>query len=212
MNFFVAGGTGYLGRPLIEQLLARGHTVRAVARAESVSKLPAACEAIIADPLKTGSYSAAGCDTFIHLIGVSHPSPSKAQQFRDIDLRSVEVAVPIARAAGAQHFIYVSVAHPAPAMHAYTAARAEAELIIRTSGLNATFIRPWYVLGPGHRWPVMLKPLYWLFGQLPSTRATAQRLGLVTHAEMLATLLHAAEGPATRIRIIEVPEIRRAHS
>ena len=32
VDVFVTGGTGYLGRPLIEALLARGHTVRALTR------------------------------------------------------------------------------------------------------------------------------------------------------------------------------------
>ena len=33
--------------------------------------------------------------------------------------------------------------------------------------LHATILRPWYVLGPGRRWPVMLLPAYWLMGLLP---------------------------------------------
>ena len=39
-NVFITGGTGYLGRPLIERLLANGHDVRALIRAGSESKLP----------------------------------------------------------------------------------------------------------------------------------------------------------------------------
>jgi nucleoside-diphosphate-sugar epimerase len=34
---FVTGGTGYIGRPLIESLIAREHEVTAVVRAQSVS-------------------------------------------------------------------------------------------------------------------------------------------------------------------------------
>ena len=37
---FITGGTGYLGRPLIAQLLARGHQVRALVRPGSESKVP----------------------------------------------------------------------------------------------------------------------------------------------------------------------------
>jgi uncharacterized protein YbjT (DUF2867 family) len=53
-----------------------------------------------------------------------------------------------------QHFVYVSVAHPAPAMKAYIEVRSRCEEIIRASGLNTTILRPWYVLGPGHYWPL----------------------------------------------------------
>jgi nucleoside-diphosphate-sugar epimerase len=43
---FVTGGTGYVGRPLITQLLASGHEVRALVRSRSEKKLPPGCHAI----------------------------------------------------------------------------------------------------------------------------------------------------------------------
>jgi uncharacterized protein YbjT (DUF2867 family) len=63
---------------------------------------------------------------------------------------------------------------PAPAMKAYIAVRQECEQIIQQSGLNATILRPWYVLGPGHRWPQMLLPMYWLMERIPPPRANAR--------------------------------------
>jgi uncharacterized protein YbjT (DUF2867 family) len=111
-------------------------------------------------------------------------------------------------ASGIRHFIYVSVAQPAPMMHEYIAARAEAEASIRASGLHATILRPWYVLGPGRRWPLLLGPAYWLMGLLPSTRESARRLGLVTLPQMIAALVGAVERPASGVRVIEVPQIR----
>ena len=112
----VTGGTGYIGRRLLPLLTKRGHAVRAVVRAGSQNKLTDEVSAVIADPLKENSYaeSIRGCDTFIHLIGVPHPSPAKAAQFRAIDLPSLKVAVKAAGDAGIQHFIYLSVAQPAP--------------------------------------------------------------------------------------------------
>ena len=41
----------------------------------------------------------------------------------------------------------VSVAHPAPAMKAYIEVRTRCEELIRTSGLHATILRPWYSAG-----------------------------------------------------------------
>jgi hypothetical protein len=74
--------------------------------------------------------------------------------------------------------------------------------------MNATILRPWYVLGPGHWWPYALIPMYWLFELLPTTRDGARRLGLVTHAQMVSTLTQAVESPCTGVRVVEVPEIR----
>ena len=64
------------------------------------------------------------------------------------------------------------------------------------------------MLGPGHRWPYFLIPFYKLMELLPSTRAGATRLGLVTLDQMSQALLHAVENPAQGVRIVEVPEIR----
>lgn len=210
-TIFISGGTGYIGQRLIALLLQRGHRVRALARSASQDKLPPGCEVVIGNALDSSSFqhAIAPVDTFVHLVGVSHPNPSKAEQFRTIDLASVQASVPAAVAAQIKHFVYVSVAQPAPAMHAYVQVRVECEAIIRASGLSATFVRPWYVLGPGHRWPYLLKPLYWLFEKIPPTRALAKRLGLVTLAQMVAALTWAIENPAEGVRVVEVEQIRR---
>jgi uncharacterized protein YbjT (DUF2867 family) len=207
---FVSGGTGYLGRPLIARLLQRGHQVRALIRAGSESKLPPGCQVVVGDAVDGSTYAGQirPADTLVQLVGVSHPNPSKAAQFRSVDLASASGAVRAASEAGVQHFIYVSVAQPAPVMKAYIQVRAECEAIIRQSGMNATILRPWYVLGPGHRWPYALLPLYWLMDFLPPTRDGARRLGLVTLEQTTRVLVDAVENPYRGVRIIGVPEIR----
>jgi len=95
-------------------------------------------------------------------------------------------------------------------MSAYIAVRAECEAAIEAAGLNATILRPWYVLGPGHRWPYLLLPLYKLGELFSSTREGAQRLGLVTLEQMITALTFAVENPVRRIRVLTVPEIRAA--
>jgi uncharacterized protein YbjT (DUF2867 family) len=207
---FLTGATGFMGRNLAVELLRRGHRVRALARPGSESRVPAGCEGVTGNPLDAQTYRdrVAPADTFVQLVGVSHPSPAKAREFRSIDLVAAKAGVEAARFAGVRHFIYVSVAHPAPVMKEYIAARSEAEDAIRASGLNATILRPWYVLGAGRRWPLVLVPMYWVLGALPQTRDSARRLGLVTIEQMIQTMARAVEQPATRIRIVEVPQIR----
>jgi uncharacterized protein YbjT (DUF2867 family) len=148
----------------------------------------------------------------VQLIGVAHPSPAKAQQFRDIDEKSFDESLAAAVDNRVRHFVYVSVAHPAPAMHAYIEVRSRCEEKLQQSGLNATILRPWYVLGPGHYWPYALKPLYWLARQIPGTREGAHRLGLVTLEQMIAALVSSVEIPATGVRILSVPEISAPNS
>jgi uncharacterized protein YbjT (DUF2867 family) len=87
----------------------------------------------------------------------------------------------------------------------------EGEALVAATGIPATILRPWYVLGPGHRWAMLLLPIYALFRLVPGTRDAAERLGLVTQAQMTAALLDAvANPPLEGTRIVEVPGIRRA--
>jgi uncharacterized protein YbjT (DUF2867 family) len=207
---FITGGTGYMGRELIPRLLQRGHQVQALVRRGSENKLPPGCTPVVGDALDGTSYAGqiAPADTFVQLVGVAHPSPAKAAEFRKVDLVSGLGAVAAAKNAGIAHFVYLSVAHPAPMMKAYIAVREECEAAIEAAGFNATILRPWYVLGPGHRWPCLLAPVYKLAELLPSTREGARRLGLVTLEQMTSALTAAVENPASGTRVVRVPEIR----
>ncbi len=201
-----------MGRRLIAELLRRGHAVRALVRPGSEGKLPRGCAAVAGNALEKESYAGQvrPADTFVQLVGVSHPNPAKADEFRAVDLGSARAAISAAVEAGIEHFVYVSVAQPAPVMKSYVQVRAECEQMVCSSGLNATILRPWYVLGPGRRWPYVLLPMYWLFELLPPTRETARRLGLVTIEQMVCAMADAVENPCQGIRILSVPEIRRA--
>ena len=212
---FVTGGTGYIGRRLLPMLVARGHRVRALVRPGSEKRLAAGCEAISGSALEPASFAdrVAPADAFVQLVGVAHPSPAKSAEFQAVDLVSIRASVAAAQAAGVSHFVYVSVAQPAPVMKAYQDVRREGERLVREAGLRATFLRPWYVLGPGHRWAHLLRPGYWLLERLPQTRDTARRLGLVTLDQMVRALVDAVENPpASSFRVVEVPEIRAAGS
>ena len=212
-HVFITGGTGYIGTALIPILLERGHRVRALVRNGSKAKLPAACEVVSGNALDANTYRQLirPADTFIHLVGVPHPSPAKAAEFRAIDLVSAGEAISACAELGMHHFIYLSVAHPAPMMmKAYIAVRAECEQMLQDQQLNATILRPWYVLGPGHRWPYALLPFYKVCECLPFTRASALRLGLVTLHQLILALVEAVESPAQGIRFVAVPEIRSA--
>jgi uncharacterized protein YbjT (DUF2867 family) len=188
--------------------------VRALARGASASRVPPGIEACIGDVLD-GPFLRSALrpgDTFVHLVGTPHPNPRKATEFLRVDLASARAAIEAACCAGIAHFVYVSVAQPAPVMRAYVAARAEAERLIAAAPLTATVLRPWYVLGPGRRWPLALVPLYALAVRIPRWREQAQRLGLVTLDQMVVAMVSAIEQPppSGSIRVLDVAAIRRS--
>ena len=213
LDVFVTGGTGYIGQHLVPLLVSRGHRVRVLAREQSLGRVPAGATAVAGDALDGNSVSAAlrSGDTIVHLVGTPHPTPTKADQFEKIDLVSIRATVDAAKRAEISQLVYVSVAQPAPIMQAYLWVRTLGETMIREAGLTATIVRPWYVLGPGRRWPKMIMPLYKIAEWIPGTRATAERLGLVTIEQMVKALASAVENPPARGRqtIVDVPAIRR---
>jgi uncharacterized protein YbjT (DUF2867 family) len=210
---FVTGGTGYIGRPLIQALVARNHDVHALVREGRAGAIPAGAHAVTGNALDAATFAHAiprGA-TLVHLVGTPHPNPSKAAEFERVDLGSIRATTAAAAASGAAHIVYVSVARPAPVMRSYVAAREQGEAAVAATGIAHTFVRPWYVLGPGHYWPYALVPLYAIARLFPPTREQAVRLGLVTLRQMVAALVASVETPpAATVRIVDVPAIAQA--
>lgn len=209
---FITGATGYIGTRLIKDLLANGHPVVALVRKGSEHKVPAGAAVVVGNPFDAATFQHAvpKDSVFVQLLGVAHPSPKKAQQFKEIDLRSVKASADAAASAGVHHFVYVSVAMaPGRLMYAYQQVRKEGETYCLGKKLNCTFIRPWYVLGPGHWWPVLLFPFYGLAELVPSWKKQARSRALVTIRQMLDALLGAIESNPQPLRILEIKDIRK---
>ncbi len=207
----VAGGTGYLGRAACPLLLARGHRVVLLVRPGSERKVTAGAESVPGDPLAAAAYSLEPADTLLLLVGTPHPAPWKAARFEAVDFAAGRAATTALATQPVRHVVYLSVAHPAPGMRAYWRVRERVEALLAATRVPATFLRPWYVLGPGHRWAAALLPLYWLAERVPASRETARRLGLVTLAQMTRALVAAVEAPpAAGVRVVEVGGIREA--
>jgi uncharacterized protein YbjT (DUF2867 family) len=210
-QYFITGGTGYMGTRLTRRLIKKGCRVTLLIRKGSEHKVPAGAEIITGDPFDATTFQSAipAAAIFIQLLGVPHPSPRKARLFKDIDLRSVKASADAAAFAGVSHFIYVSVAQsPSKLMHAYQEVRKEGEDYCQYKNLPCTFIRPWYVLGPGHWWPLLLLPVYGIAELIPSWKMKMRSMALVTISQMLNTLEYAGTSEPKRLRILEIKDIR----
>jgi len=210
----ITGGTGYIGRRLIPILVERGFHVRAIVRRGSESKIASGAQIVIGDVRDRASIAShlLPGSIVVQLVGTPKPSPAKAAEFEALDYASAHECLEAAKAIGVRHFVYVSVAHPAPIMGAYVDVRRRVEDEIVASGIPHTILRPWYVLGPGHRWPLLFVPMYWVLRAIPSTRDGANRLGLVTLRQMLETLAWSIETAGNDSRTLNVVDIRRIGS
>jgi uncharacterized protein YbjT (DUF2867 family) len=211
-QIFITGGTGYMGSRLIKRLLEKSYTVKALVRKGSENKLPKGCDYLTGNPFDAKSFEKEipSHATFVQLLGVAHPSPKKKEEFKTIDLASAKASASAAKEAGVKHFVYVSVAQtPTNIMKDYQQCRAMGETCIRSTEIPATFIRPWYVVGPGHYWPLLFSPLFKIMEWIPSTSQKAKALRLVSLKQILNTLVYAIEhAPDKGVDIIEIERIR----
>ncbi len=211
-TLFIIGGTGYIGSKLMQSLDLKKFKIIALVRPGSEHKVPAGIELLVADVFDPNSWKdrvPMHC-IFIHLLGVSHPSPSKKKYFNSVDLRSVVLVADVAKLKEAKKFIFLSVAmEPSGIMLDFQQSKRMGEDYIRLQNLSSVFVRPWYVLGPGHRWPYLLIPLYFLLEKIPATARKAKAFGLVTIQQMTTSLLSILNQVDQAPEVIEVGDIIR---
>ena len=150
----VAGATGRTGKHLVEQLVARGYTVRALVRdpASAQGKLPAGVEAVAGDVRDVNQLAAGlkGAKYAIVSIGASGgPKADAGGTPQDIDNRGVANLAQAAKTAGIAQLVLVSSSavtkaadYPMAFMRPILAAKFEGEQALRASGVPYTIVRP----------------------------------------------------------------------
>ena len=150
MKLAVTGGTGFVGRRLIQLAVQRGHEVRALTRRpqeqqKNVEWIGGSLEDRDAlERLVTAS------DAIIHVAGVINATD--AAGFEAGNVTGTLAMLAAAPAAGTQRFIHVSsLAAREPGLSQYGASKARSEDLVRSSGLNWVMVRPPAVYGPGDK-------------------------------------------------------------
>ncbi|MCB0351734.1 MAG: TIGR01777 family oxidoreductase [Bdellovibrionales bacterium] len=108
MKILVTGGTGFLGTPLIEELLRRGHQVLLVTRKSSAEIEPNPCQIMSWPPRSEANEKAIlGCDAVINLAGESLASGrwnnAKKQRIRNSRIQLTTDLVDILRSSTKLH-------------------------------------------------------------------------------------------------------------
>ena len=155
MTILVTGATGRVGRHVVQQLLARDADIRVLVRDASKADFPAGVEVVQGDMLDIDALRNAftGIRTFFLLNAVAGDEFTQAL-----------IALNIAREAGVERVVYLSVMHSENFVNVpHFAVKSGAERMIRQMGFSATILRPAYFIDN----ELMIKDVIFNYGIYP---------------------------------------------
>ncbi|GMU63183.1 MAG: hypothetical protein AMXMBFR34_49460 [Myxococcaceae bacterium] len=139
---FVAGATGAVGRTLVPLAEQRGLAVRPHVRPASTGKLSHPKQVVLelGEPQLVDALR--GCTTVIQLIGTMRKRFASGDTYETSDIGTTRQLVEAAKRAGVKHFVLLSSVGAGRPMGAYLKAKAQAEALVRESGIPFTIFRP----------------------------------------------------------------------
>lgn len=198
----VTGGTGVLGREVVSRLALAGYPVRLMSRGPARRQLGAADVEWVQADLATGAGLAeavAGVGTIVH--AASDPF----QQTEQVDVEGTGRLLAQARAAGVNHFVYISIVGIDRVPLNYYRHKLAAEKVIEQAGLPYSILRT-------TQFHNLIDNLLGRFDRLPWLMFLdgALQFQPIDEGEVAAMLVeYVAAGPQGRLPDVGGPEVRR---
>jgi len=148
----VTGGTGFIGKALVRNLVEAGHTVRTLIRPSSRSpNLPRGVSVEVAvsslDDPRSLRAAMVGVDTVYHLAGVERRGAYAS--LMNVDILGTRAVVQAAADARVERFFFLShLGADRASAYPVLKAKAIAEEFVRRSGLDYTILRTAIIYGP----------------------------------------------------------------
>ncbi|HHP7243560.1 MAG TPA: NAD(P)H-binding protein [Elainellaceae cyanobacterium] len=176
MKAFVAGATGETGRRIVQELVKRGISVRALVRDLEKGReiLPANIDLVVGDVLKPDSLREAIGDSTVLLCATgATPSFDITGPYK-VDYEGTKNLVNVSKEAGIEHFVMVSSLcvskffHPLNLFWLILVWKKQAEEYIQKSGLTYTIVRPGGLKNEDNADPLVMSDADTLFdGSIP---------------------------------------------
>lgn len=190
-----AGATGVTGQALVKLCDARGVAIVPHVRPRHAATDPRAAAFELTDA-EALTKVLRGCTTVMQLIGTMRKRFAAGDTYESSDIGTTRLLVEAAtRARTIDHIVLLGSVGAGKPRGAYLRAKAEAERIVRESGLPFTIFRPSFLSGPGRRPP-------------PGAGALSRVLGLtrwqpITVVELASALLQVAIERAALGQVLE---------
>lgn len=166
MKVLVTGGSGFVGRGILTELLDAGHEPVCLIRPGSESKLKKVgldrVKLVDGDLYDPSSLQEAckACDAVIHLVGIIRERKAKGITFPHIHVTGTANVLKAAKQAGVRHFLYMSALGAREhATSLYHQTKYQAEQLVRESGIPFTIFQPSVIFGPDDEFVNMLADL-----------------------------------------------------
>ena len=199
MLVLVTGATGFLGRRVVRELLARRHQVRCLIHTPGKERVFDHRDVEVhygsiqvEDSMKQALYNV---QSVVHLVGIIRTG--RGATFDGIHRQGTANVAAAAKEAGVRELIYVSaMGATADASYPYFHSKRQAELEVIGSGLDYTILRPSVIFGEGDEFLTALAGLIRLGPVTPVIGAGRNRMQPVA-ADDVARCIAASVGNST---------------
>ena len=162
MKVFITGGSGFVGRAIIHQLLISGHSVRALIRQPAALFHFSNVETVVGNTTQpeTLENQLSGCHAVIHLVGIIREFPGRGVTFNQLHIESTNNILRAASEQGVKRYLQMSAnGSREEGMTNYHRTKWEAEESVRQSNLAWTIFRPSLIFGQHDQFVNMLAQL-----------------------------------------------------
>jgi len=174
MKVFITGGTGFVGRNILNAIRGKGIKITAFVRAGSEERLPFLEDVDVAYGDVTNPETLASAineaDAVIHLVGIIREYPSSNITFEKLHFEATQNIVKAAVDAGVKRFIFMSANGATQnGASAYQTTKWRAEQEVRNSGMDWTIFRPSVIFGDSEGLMEFTSEMAGVIGRAPVT-------------------------------------------